>query len=192
MTNDPYKGMVVTYNFLNLPTQMQFGNAFTGTKTIDVLYDASVRKLRKIVTDGTTQQYRQDYVGGIEYRSTSTVSLSLESIYHPEGRVFNINTGTTSANALRYEYSIKDHLGNTRLNFTDKNANGKVDVTTTASNEILSESHYYPFGMAMSGPWMDDASARDNQYKYNSKELNSDFGLGWYDYGARWYDASLG
>lgn len=39
---------------------------------------------------------------------------------------------------------------------------------------------------------MDDASARDNQYKYNGKELNEDFGLGWYDYGARWYDASLG
>jgi YD repeat-containing protein len=60
MTNDPYKGMVVTYNFLNLPTRMLFGNAFTGTKTIDVLYDASGRKLRKTVTDGTTLQYRQD------------------------------------------------------------------------------------------------------------------------------------
>ena len=44
----------------------------------------------------------------------------------------------------------------------------------------------------MNGPWMDDAAARDDQYKYNGKELNTDFGLGWYDYGARWYDASLG
>ena len=38
---------------------------------------------------------------------------------------------------------------------------------------------------------MDDV-ARNNQYLYNGKELNDDFGLGLYDYGARWYDASLG
>ena len=43
----------------------------------------------------------------------------------------------------------------------------------------------------MAGAWMDDASARDNQYLYNGKELNTDFGLGWYDYGARWYDPAL-
>jgi RHS repeat-associated protein len=32
----------------------------------------------------------------------------------------------------------------------------------------------------------------ENQYQYNGKELNSDFGLDLYDYGARWYDASVG
>jgi RHS repeat-associated protein len=31
-----------------------------------------------------------------------------------------------------------------------------------------------------------------NDYTYNGKELNEDFALNWYDYGARWYDASLG
>jgi RHS repeat-associated protein len=38
---------------------------------------------------------------------------------------------------------------------------------------------------------MNDA-ARDNGYKYNGKELNEDWGLGWYDYGARWYMPDLG
>jgi RHS repeat-associated protein len=33
---------------------------------------------------------------------------------------------------------------------------------------------------------------RKNLYQYNGKELNGDFGLNWSDYGARWYDASLG
>jgi len=32
----------------------------------------------------------------------------------------------------------------------------------------------------------------DKRYLYNGKELNKDFGLDWYDYGARWYDAAVG
>ena len=39
---------------------------------------------------------------------------------------------------LMNEYCIKDHLGNTRLTFADKNNNGQIDVTTDGStNEIL-------------------------------------------------------
>jgi RHS repeat-associated protein len=57
--------------------------------------------------------------------------------------------------------------------------------------EIIQENHYYPFGLAMEGPWVNDP-AEDNKYQYNGKELNDDFGLGWMDYGARWYDAAIG
>ncbi len=188
LATDPYKGMVVLYNYLNLPVKF----TFTGNKVIDVLYDGAGRKLRKTVTDNGVLQYKQDYVNGIEYRTTTTVTLSLESIYYSEGRVFNTYVGTTSADALRYEYSIKDHQGNTRLTFTDKNGDGTIQETNTSANEVLQENHYYPFGMSMSGPWMDDATAPDNQYLYNGKELNADFGLGLYDYGARWYDAATG
>jgi RHS repeat-associated protein len=31
-----------------------------------------------------------------------------------------------------------------------------------------------------------------NKYQYNSKERNDDFGLGWNDYGARFYDPAVG
>lgn len=193
MTYDPYKGFSVTYNFLNLPIKMLWVNSSTDAEqTIDILYDGSGRKLRKTVTDGGTLIYKQDYINGIEYRTTTAVSLSLESIYHVEGRVFNTNVGTAGVDAFRCEYSIKDHLGNTRLTFADKNGDGMIQETNTAASEVLQENHYYPFGLSLAGAWMDDVAAKDNQYLYNGKEFNTDFGLGWYDYGARWYDPSVG
>jgi RHS repeat-associated protein len=155
---------------------------------IYILYDGSGKKLRKTVMTNGVLEYQQDYVSGIEYTTTYTVLLSLEALYHSEGRVFNTNVGTTNADALRYEYSIRDHLGNTRLTFTDKNNNGVVDLNNTAGNEILQENHYYPFGLKIAGPWMDDIVAADTKYQYNGKGINTDFGLDWEDYGNRWYD----
>ncbi len=43
----------------------------------------------------------------------------------------------------------------------------------------------------MEGSWMTQVGT-ENQYEYNGKELNEDFGLNLYDYGARWYDAAVG
>ena len=58
----------------------------------------------------------------------------------------------------RAEYFHQDHLGNTRLVFSDFNQNGLIELTeedpTTAINEleITQEAHYYPFGMNHLGP----------------------------------------
>ncbi|HOX77392.1 MAG TPA: RHS repeat-associated core domain-containing protein, partial [Bacteroidales bacterium] len=46
---------------------------------------------------------------------------------------------------------------------------------------------YYPFGMEI--PVYGNS---DNQLKYNGKELQTEAGLEWYDYGARFYDPVLG
>jgi RHS repeat-associated protein len=181
----------ITYNHLNLPTVI----TFTTGNTIEFLYDAAGTKLRKTVKVGATVQYIQDYLpGGIEYRQTGTGVKRVESVFHAEGRYYNTNVDVSSTLAWRKEYNMKDHLGNTRLVFTDRNANGIVEITGTAStSDVLQENHYYAFGLAFEGAWLqNDATARDNAYQYNGKELNSDFGLGWNDYGARWYDASVG
>ncbi len=115
-------------------------------------------------------------------------------MYHAEGRYYNTNVDASNTIAWRKEYSFRDYLGNTRLAFTDRNANGIVDITGTAStSDILQENHYYAFGLAFEGAWLqNDAGVRDNQYMYNGKELHSDFGLGMYAYGARYYDPSIG
>lgn len=111
----------------------------------------------------------KNYVNGIEYSGAT-----LEAIYFSEGRCT-----PNGATAFNYDYALKDHLGNTRVNFR-QNGTGITG---------LEELHYYPFGMLIEGL---SVSSPTNDYSYNGKELNEDFGLNLYDYGARWYDAAVG
>jgi RHS repeat-associated protein len=91
------------------------------------------------------------------------------------GRVKRLTNGS-----LRHEYNLTDHLGNARVFFADTNSDGTA--------EILQESHYYAFGMRIEGL----GTQSDNKFLYNGKELTDDFGLNWYEYGWRIYDAQLG
>jgi RHS repeat-associated protein len=172
---DRVKGISnIIYNYLNLPITIQMGS---GTK-IDFIYDASGAKLRKITTYYGTLTGVYDYVGGVEYKNNS-----LERISNTEGAVTkNIN------GIFEYEYALRDHLGNTRVTFKDKDKNGTVQDT-----DIVQINHYYPFGLNMEGNWTPKgANGEGNKYLYNGKELNEDFGLNWNDYGARFYDAAIG
>ncbi len=183
MTADPNKGITgIQYNHMNLPTTI----TFTNSRSIAFVYDAGGNKLSKTVVQNGVTQYKQDYVGGIEYR-TASGTTTLEAIYHAEGRVTTIN------GSLKYEYALKDHLGNTRLMFSDKNSDGYITQSTgQEANEVTQENHYYSFGLAMEGTWSNTPSVSDSKYTYNGKELNDDFGLGLMDYGARMYDAAIG
>gem|GEM_PF-2063917 len=126
--------------------------------------------------------YTQDYINGIEYKNSV-----LEAIYHSEGRVTNID------NTLKYEYALKDHLGNTRIMFCDRNNDGYITPNSTQeSSEVTQENSYYAFGMNMEfGAWENTPSVTDNLKQYNGKELNTDFGLNWNSYEYRNYDAAI-
>jgi RHS repeat-associated protein len=171
---DPTKiALDAPHNHLNLPAKWDFG----GNNSIEFWYDGLGTKLRKIVKANNVVTLTQDYLGRIEIKNNAIVA-----VYNEEGRAF------MNAGAFRYEYVLRDHLGNTRLSFTDKNGNGVIN----SEAEILQENHYYPFGKSMEGSWYKDAAASKYRYLYNGKELNEEFGLNFYDYGARWLDPGVG
>ncbi|MCF8304338.1 MAG: RHS repeat-associated core domain-containing protein [Bacteroidales bacterium] len=109
-----------------------------------------------------------DYSGSFVYEFGE-----LKQILTSEGRIIPEAGGQYS-----YEYFLKDHLGNTRVVF---NQNG----------EIVQDNSYYPFGMEIESLSFQSTTHQENKYLYNGKELQDDFELDWYDYGARMYDPAL-
>ncbi|MCK9618287.1 MAG: hypothetical protein M0R21_10695 [Lentimicrobiaceae bacterium] len=54
--------------------------------------------------------------------------------------------------------------------------------------QVMEYQHYYPFGMQLEVLGYTSGADLKNNYLYNGKELQEDYGLNWYDYGARMYD----
>ncbi len=66
----------------------------------------------------------------------------------------------------------------------------QYQITTTA---VISFAHFDPFGMRLPGKtYTNPKQTNANKYLYNGKEMQNDFELQWYDYGARYYDAQTG
>jgi RHS repeat-associated protein len=59
-------------------------------------------------------------------------------------------------------------------------------------SKVTQVADYYPFGMQIKQTSTDVTNPLANKYLYNGKELQTELGLDWYDYGARMYDAALG
>jgi RHS repeat-associated protein len=156
MQYDARTGKTYNYNLLNLPQSV----SATGFN-LSYTYDATGQKLRK--NNGTTAT---DYIAGIQYENGAIVFIQTE-----EGRALK------SGNSYIYEYSLADHLGNTRLSFDQNSATG-----------IKQQDDYYPFGMEIS---RGSTVSPKNEYLYNKKELQEELG-GVYDYGARFYDPVIG
>jgi RHS repeat-associated protein len=187
----------IQYNHLNLPSIIEFVNEQSVLiGKILFTYDATGKKWRKTVvtidasTQVQTETYR-DYIDGVEYKSVVVNNLTTmipDIIHHTEGYVQYDATTINNASwkGWVYHYTIKDHLGNARVTFSDFNDDGYVNT----SLDVKQINHFYPFGLNMEGNWNGASGAF--KYQYNGKELNEDFGLNWNDYGARFYDAAVG
>jgi RHS repeat-associated protein len=177
LTFDPSKNLAIGYNYLNLPETM------LGSASIRLTYDAAGRKLRR----DAGSLGNADYVDGIEYRNGA-----VHAVHHGEGRAVK-----TAAGGWLQEYWIRDHLGNVRIAFADRNGDGKIQLDNPATpgvneSEILQENHFYPFGLPMTGPWQAAASGSTNRHLFNGQEYHAEGGLNWYDFGGRWYDPAIG
>ncbi|MGB4837985.1 MAG: DUF6443 domain-containing protein [Saprospiraceae bacterium] len=158
ITADPYKDISsIEYNHFDKPTRINKSNGWYITFT----YDGSGGMLTKsIFNNSNILQEKRDYIGNFEY-----VGGVLESVMHSEGRYRSVTA--------KHEYAFKDHLGNTRLVYSDTNNDGIITVGT----EVLQESHYYPFGLEFQGHYIQQ-SGFDYRYKYNDIERLKDLDVG--------------
>ncbi|MCH2197012.1 DUF6443 domain-containing protein [Kordia sp.] len=178
----------ITYNYLNLPTQI----TFVSGSTISYIYDASGTKLEKIVDDvqfaGTTHTY---YAGNYIYKKGNAQGQQSVVL-----TFFNIEEGyvepqfdpvkTTKIVGYNYTYQYKDHLGNIRLSYEDMNGDGVISAET----EIKEENHYYPFGLKMKG-FNNQIVGRDHNYGYNGIEESNELGNNMLEMDLRQYDAAI-
>ena len=160
LTSDSGKGITaISYNLLNLP------QTITGKNTT-YTYDAAGQKLRRVIGTATT-----DYLDGMQYDGTTTTNPTLSFIQTEEGRAL-----PKDATTYNYQYTLTDHLGNSRVNF---------DTGTGTARQVQVDD-YYPFGMEINT----STASPKNEYLYNKKELQENLQL--YDYGARFYDPAVG
>ncbi|WP_322970751.1 DUF6443 domain-containing protein [Faecalibacter sp. LW9] len=213
LTKDLNKGITnIIYNYLNLPSEV----IWNSTKKIKYDYDATGIKLRKIVTDGSNVT-TTDYLGSFQY-----VNNNLQFFPTAEGYVNVVTCDTCqNSRTYSYVYNYTDHLGNVRASYAWDNIENKLKILDESHYYPFGLKHtgYQPLQKVIITPERPTDGARisivakaaiDNgniglienslittgsatyNYKYNGKELQDEFDINLYDYGARNYDPAIG
>ncbi len=175
----------ITYNHLNLPTQVTIANN-EHNGNIQYVYDATGVKQRKIISNGATTDYAGNYV----YEKPKNGSTALQFFNHTEGYVNNNN------GAFEYVYQYKDHLGNVRLSYQDVNGDGEITVSADPNlTEIIDEKNYYPFGLTHKGYNFVNSSLGNSTAKkieFQGQETQDELGLDWQSFKWRNHDPAIG
>lgn len=154
----------ITYNELNLPSHI----VSTNGDDLIIYYDSEGNKwyqAKQWATDvppeyiSTNGQEIKIYSRGLE-----SINGQTKAFYFDQGRAI-LNNGSLQ----RYEYYLRDHLGNNRVVFSDVDNNGEIDVTIPTT-EVMETHTYYPFGMKIEGMESIEACPVYQPYGYNGKD----------------------
>ncbi len=157
-------------------------------KNSTYIYNALGVKLIKRVSTPQTQN-ETVYSNGFQYQDTK-----LQYFPTAEGYV------SVLEGKINYVYNYTDHLGNVRLSYG-------LDPEVQGQLKILSENHYYPYGLKHSnynaieyaykenelGTYviLEPTDRQDYRYKYNGMEYQDELGLNLYDMDFRDYDPAI-
>ena len=167
MKNDANKGITqILYTHLNLPSRIAIVKGGI-TSTIDYVYSASGAKLRVMYRPNVLSPLSTttDYVNGCIFTNNNLSMARTDNGYYT----------LSSTGDPTYYFYLKDHQGNNR-------------VVVAENDSIVQTNHYYPYGALFAESTNGDVQ----RFKYNGKELDRNFGLNWYDHGARHNDAAIG
>ncbi len=156
LTGDKNKEIdYIFYNDLNLPWYIYLSG---WSKEIHYVYSATGTKLQKITTDfNTSVSHTTDYRNGLVYQDNV---LSFGPM--PEGRVlYTANPGAGQYN-WKYEYQLKDHLGNLRFAFRDHG--GTAQQRTASMEPANAEKEEQEFVHVAETRQRDAAHARTGDY----------------------------
>lgn len=169
MTNDGRKGLVISYNVLNLPSEVT--SSASGSLTYTYLSDGT--KVSAIKSDGSGERY----IGSFVYSVPVSGSEVLESAAWDEGRINFTKSGSSYTKTDLW--FVKDHVGNVRT---------VVDVSTGLSApQVLERNDFLPFGTRMNAG---TAVLTTNRFRLGGKEsqIFGSLDLGKVDFGARMFD----
>jgi YD repeat-containing protein len=177
MLTDANKGITsITYNHLNMPTEIKFNNS--NTKKISYVYSANKIKLRKITNDNGSVT-TTDYAGNFVYENTA-----LKQVTQFEG-YFDVSSTSGNINGV-YVYQYKDIWRNTRLTYADTNGDGVI-----TQNEIRREQNYYPGGLEHVGYNSNIIGGKNNLKTYQGQEFTEDLGLNTHEWKHRISDPTI-
>ncbi|WP_343540265.1 RHS repeat-associated core domain-containing protein, partial [Sphingobacterium thalpophilum] len=170
-------GMYLDYDVSGKVTKI-YSDAAKQTIMLSFVYDDDGnRVMKKDHRTGAVTWYSYDGEGTLvavfEQQGTGAIQLKEQPIYG-SGRL-----GTYYRQGNNYQYTVTDHLGNTRVVINrNKTAGGSADIVYYAD--------YYPFGMEVR------SGGIENRYGYQGLYAEKDKETGWNSFELRNYDAAIG
>ncbi|MGJ1267265.1 RHS repeat domain-containing protein [Sphingobacterium spiritivorum] len=171
-------GMYLDYDASGKVSRI-YSDAGKSVVMLSFVYDESGNRIRKQDhRTGSVTYYSYDAGGSLmaiydNAGSGGAIRLAEQPVYAAN------RIGIYYRQAGNYQYTLTDHLGNTRVVINrNKLSNGEADVVYYAD--------YYPFGMVLR------SGGVEGRYGYQGQYAEKDGETGWNNFDLRNYDAAIG